>query len=115
MTNMNSLLEKFKNLIAVPLVVLKNIGKDLAPTASQYEICLTALSATLASLKNNSSGKTDYYSTSKESILRQKKSSINKNVCNIKEKFTILAKGKSLTVHLDSKIMVEMKELGKES
>ena len=75
---------------------------------------MTALSATLASLINNSSGKTDDYSISKQSTLRQKKLSINKTVCTIKDNFIILAKGKSLTMHFDSKIMLEMKELGKE-
>ena len=46
--------------------------------------------------------------------MRQKKSSINKSACNIKKNFIILAKAKSLTAYFDSKIMVEMKELGKE-
>ena len=40
---------------AVPLIVPKKIGKDLAPTASRYGISSTALSATLASLINASS------------------------------------------------------------
>ena len=72
------------------------------------------MSETLASLINNSSGKTNDYSISKQSILRQKKSSINKSACNIKDNFIILVKGKSLTVHFDSKITVKIKELGKE-
>ena len=44
--------------------------------------------------------------------MRQKKSSINKTESNIKNNVIILAKGNSLTVHFDSIIMVEMKELG---
>jgi len=41
---------KIRKSNVVPLIVPKNIGKELAPTASRYEIGLTALSATLASL-----------------------------------------------------------------
>ena len=114
MTKMNSIYSLLKKSNVVPLIVPINIGKDLAPTASWYGISSTALSATLASLINNSSGTTDDFSISKRSILRQKKSSISKTACKIKDNFIILAKGKSLTVHFDSKIMVEMKELGKE-
>ncbi|XP_065654686.1 uncharacterized protein LOC136081307 [Hydra vulgaris] len=105
---------KIRKSNVVPLIVPKNIGKDLAPTASRYGISSTALSATLASLINNSSGTTDDFSISKRSILRQKKLSIRKTAFNIKDNFITLAKGKSLTVHFDSKIMLEMKELGKE-
>nr|XP_047122608.1 uncharacterized protein LOC124806081 [Hydra vulgaris] len=105
---------KNKKSNAVPLTVPKNIRKDLAPTASQYRISSTALSATLASLINNSSGTTDDFSISKRSILRQKKSSISTTACKIKDNFIILAKGKSLTLCFDSKIMVELREIGKE-
>ena len=55
MTKMNSisgLLKQFKKSNAVPLIVPKNIGKDLAPTALRYGISSTALSAFLASLIN---------------------------------------------------------------
>ncbi|XP_047122606.1 uncharacterized protein LOC124806080 [Hydra vulgaris] len=105
---------KIKKSNAVPLIVPKNIGKDLAPTASQYRISSTALSATFASLINNSSGTTDDFSISERSILRQKKSSISTTACKIKDNFIILAKGKSLTLCFDSKIMVELKKIGKE-
>jgi hypothetical protein len=46
--------------------------------------------------------------------LRQKKSSISTTACKIKDNFIILAKGKSLTVHFDYKIMVELREIVKE-
>ncbi|XP_065682478.1 uncharacterized protein LOC124816317 [Hydra vulgaris] len=104
---------KIKKYNAVPLIVPKNIGKDLAPTASRYGISSTALSATLASLINNSSRTSDDFSISKRSILRQKKSSISATACKIKDNFIILAKGKSLTVHFDSIIMVELEKLVK--
>ena len=71
MTKMNSISGLLKQLIksnAVPLIVPKNIGKDLAPTALRYGISSTALSAFLASLINNSFGKTDDCSISKRSI-----------------------------------------------
>ena len=106
--------KKIRKSNVVPLIVPKNIGKHLAPTASRYGTSLTALSATLASLINNSSGTTDDFSISKRSILRQKKLIKRKTACNIKDNFITLAKGKSFTVHFESKIMLEMKELGKE-
>ncbi|XP_065678306.1 uncharacterized protein LOC136093327 [Hydra vulgaris] len=62
---------KIKKSNAVLLIVPKNIGKDLAPTASRYGISSNALSATSASLINNSSGTTDDFSISKRSIFRQ--------------------------------------------
>ena len=72
MKSIYSLLEKLENLMLFRLIVPKKKGKHLAPTASRYGISSTALSATLASLINNSSGTTDDFSISKRSILRQK-------------------------------------------
>ncbi|XP_065643376.1 uncharacterized protein LOC136075068 [Hydra vulgaris] len=59
---------KIRKSNVVPHIIPKNIGKDLAPTASRYGISSTALSATLASLINNRSGTTDDFSISKQKM-----------------------------------------------
>ena len=91
----------------IPLLIPKEIGKDIGVILSRFGISSTAAVATLATIINNSRGSIDDFSISLSSLQRQKKQNVNENAQKIKKEFINLAKNKCLTLHFDSKIITE--------